>query len=514
MNGGGPTGGGGAEESPDDNAVLRSTARSTVLSFAGALISGLSGFVLAIILGRTVGPAGNGIVFQLISVFMIASAVAKLGLDTTCVWLLPRLAVDRRSDIRRATALLLWGSLAGGLLAGSTVFFLAPILSSGQPELLILLHAAGLFMPVASLGTVALAVTRGLGGIRPYVLIGSIGLPSTRLAAIAVAMAFAASAVLAGFIWLAVLLLAAVAALLAVRSRLRPLPRTSNMSASRSALTRRISRYSGPRLASSVLEQAILWQDVIIVGFIAGPAAAGVYGVVSRLAQAGFIPSTSMRIVVAPQFSRMIHENRVAELAGFYMRTTQWIALMSAPIYVIFFVLAEPVLGIFGPGFQEGTLALMIVSCGALVWTSAGNVQSLLLMSGRSGWAAINKLAVVILSLTMLVILVPVAGIVGAAIAWSVSMTCDVVLAVLLARRAVGIRLHLRGTLLAIVCAVTATAIPTVSARLIFGPSLTALLVGVIAAVVLYGGVLYVLKERFALHHASAMFSRRKKTDP
>lgn len=498
------------DQRPGSGEVLQRAARSTALSFAGAMISGLAGFGLSLILGRMIGPEGNGIVFQMISVFMIASAFAKLGLDTTCVWLLPRLSLDDRNDVRRATWMLLGGAVAGGLVAGVVVFLLAPFLSGGHPELLSLLQLGALFVPVASLSTVALAATRGLGGIRPYVLIGSIGLPTARLAGVAIALAFAASALIAGLVWLTVLLIAVIFSLIAVGRRLRPYDGASGPARQRRVLARQISAYSVPRLAASIMEQSILWMDVLIVGLIAGPAAAGVYGVVSRLAQAGFIPSTSMRIVVAPQFSRMLHQNHLPELADFYARTTQWITLMSTPVYVIFIIQPKPILGIFGDGFSEGALALVIASIGAVIWTSAGNVQSLLLMSGRSGWAALNKLIVLLVALTLLLTLVPSWGVEGAALAWSISMVLDAALAILVTRLAVRVRAHPGGTLLAFVCAGVSTAIPVLLSRLLLGDTIIAVAVGVVGAGVLYVGVLYLLRERFALHYALTVFARRK----
>lgn len=498
---------------PDSGEVLKRTARSTVLSFAGAMISGLAGFGLSLILGRMIGPEGNGVVFQMISVFMIVSAVAKLGLDTTCVWLLPRLAIDGRADVRRATTLLLVGSLIGGLVAGIAVYFLAPLLSNNHPDLLPLMQGAAVFTPVASVGTVALAVTRGLGGIRPYVLIGSVGLPTARLAAVAAAMAISASALLAGFIWLALLALATVMSLIAVSRRLRPFEKANSTTRSRRALTGQITSYSGPRLASSIMEQVTLWQDVLIVGLIAGSTAAGIYGVVSRLAQAGFIPSTSMRIVVGPEFSRMLHQKQISELDVFYKRTTQWIALMSTPIYVLFIVDAAAVLGIFGSGFEVGSLALVIASAGALIWTSTGNVQSVLLMSGLTGWVAFNKLCVLVVSFVLLVVLVPGRGIEGAAVAWGVSMVVDAMLAILVVRRGVGVRLHVRGTLFAVAVAGFSTAIPATAARLALGETTQALVVGGVGAGITYAIVLYLLRESFALEHALALVKRRKSAD-
>ena len=489
--------------------ALRGAARSSVLSFAGALMSGLAGFVLSVLLGRGLGPLGSGYVFQMISVFTIATAIAKLGLDTTSVWLLPRLAIDERDGVRPAVRRLLLGSAAGGVAAGAAIALYAPFLDGGHEDLRTMLLVSAAFMPLAAVSTVALAVTRGLGGIRPYVLIGSIGLPGFRVAGVAVALALGAGAVTVGITWLGVLALITVLALVWAQRSVRAFP--SSSSAPGRDLTGRITRFSLPRAASSVVEQALLWQDVLIVGLLVGPAAAGVYAVVTRLVQAGFIPSTSMRIVVSPEFSRMVHQDRRAELTEFYTRTAQWIVLMSAPMFLVFGILGQPILSIFGPGFEQGYTALIVASLGGLLWSSAGNVQSLLLMAGGSGRAAMNKAVVLVVSLSLLFTLVPMWGIVGAATAWTLSMTLDAVLALIQVRRMIGVTMGAKAIMSAVGCSVVCTAVPAVAARLLLGDTYAALAVGTISAGCVLAVTLFVSRKRFALEHAVAVFTRGRR---
>lgn len=490
--------------------ALGNAARSSGLSFVGSLASAVAGFVLSLVLARLLGPSGSGLVFQMISVFTIASAVAKLGLDTTAVWLLPRLATDRRDDVRRAIVLLVLGAFAGGIVTGLIVLAIAPLVGGGSDELVTLMRIAAAFMPLSSVATVGLAITRGLGGIRDYVLIGSIGLPVGRLAAVYVAASFAATALVAGAAWLLMLVVILLLSLLAVRRTISRFPKASRDSASRSVLARRIALFSAPRTLSSAIEQALLWLDVLIVGLVAGPAAAGVYGVVSRLVQAGTIPSTSMRIVVAPQFSRMLHQDRRTELSELYTRTAQWIVLFSMPIYVLLATLAEPILRIFGPGFEAGVIALAIMCVGAAVSAAAGNVQSLLLMSGRSGWAAINKVVVLAVSVTLLLTLVPLWGIVGAAVASTVSISLDAIMATIQVRMGAGVRFGIGPVLLAVLISGGATAVPAVLARTLLGNSFIALAVGGVGAFAVLCLVLFFTRRRFALDGMRTLLARKR----
>jgi len=489
--------------------ALGNAARSSGLSFVGAVVSAAAGFALSLVLARMLGPAGSGIVFQMISVFTIAGAVARLGLDTTAVWLLPRLAADSRNDVRRAVRILLAGAMLGGVLTGVVLWAIAPLLGAGSDDLATVTRLAAAFMPFASVATVALAITRGLGGVRDYVVLGSIGLPVGRLAVVSVATAFLASAVVASVAWLAVLVVIALLALWVVRRAMQRFQVADRHTSPRAELIKRIAAFGAPRTLSSTIEQALLWLDVLIVGLIAGPAAAGVYGVVSRLVQAGTIPSTSMRIVVAPQFSRMMHQGRLAELSEFYTRTTQWIVLFSVPVYAALAVFAHPVLTLFGPGFEEGATALVIMCAGAVVSASTGNVQSLLLMSGRSGWAALNKVIVLAVSLTLLFTLVPGMGIIGAAIAWTISMSLDAVLATIQVRIAAKVRAGLGGVGLALVVAGCATAVPAVAMRLVLGDTVIAMIIGVVLAVAAFVILLYVTRRRFAIDEFSSLLRRK-----
>lgn len=501
-----PAGGPGAN-GPRPAGALGSTARSSALSFAGALVSSLAGFGLSLVVGRGLGPTGSGVIFQLISVFTIAGALAKLGLDTTAVWLLPRLASSRAVDVRRATRILLGGAFLGGVIAGGVIALSAPFISGGQEQLRTLLWVSATFLPVSSVFAVALAVTRGLGGIRPFVLIGSIGLPTTRLAAVGVVGALAAGTLTIGLAWLAMLLVATVPALYAVRRGTSRFEASSDVSSWRS-LIGSIREYSAPRAVSSVIEQALLWLDVLIVGLLAGVEAAGIYGVVSRLIQAGTVPSTSMRIVVAPEFSRMLHRELKAELAELYTRTTQWIILMGVPVYILLSIFSKPVLSTFGAGFEAGWVALCIMCVGAVISASTGNVQSLLLMTGRSGWAAINKVIALCISVALLVVMVPAWGIVGAATAWAITMTVDAGLATIQVARASGTRLDPKAVMLALGCAGVGAAGPALLVALIMGDTLLAAILGGVASLVGWATVVYVMRRPLAVDQGLAAFGR------
>ena len=71
---------------------------------------------------------------------------------------------------------------------------------------------------------------------------------------------------------------------------------------------------------------------------------------------------------------------------------------------------------------------------------SAGGVQSVLLMSGKSRWQLLNKLSALVLAIILNLTLVPLWGLYGAVTAWAAALLIDTFLASYQVFKLVGIR--------------------------------------------------------------------------
>ena len=298
---------------------LRQAAIGSLITFVGAAASAALGFAFSLLLARGLGADGAGVVLQAIGCFTIALGLARLGLDTTAVWLLPRLRSQEPDLVRPA----LTGLLAPAAL-GSTALLAVWLLTYwalraagvGDDRVLAAITLAGVFLPCAAVMMVALAATRAFGGVVPFNLIGNITVPGLRPALLVGVLAASGGPLMASLAWGSVWLVGAVLALvvLARQSRRAQAPAPPRSRRPDRALRRRIRTFALPRVVSSALEQSILWLDVVLVGVLLGSAAAGVYGTVSRFVMAGALVGTALRIVVAPRFSALLGEERLDEV--------------------------------------------------------------------------------------------------------------------------------------------------------------------------------------------------------
>ncbi len=445
---------------------VRSAARGGVVTVGAAGVSAVLGFALNLMFARLLGPHGAGIVLQSIAVFTIALSFGKLGLDTTAVWCLPRFLIGEREKVKPAIIGLLVPAVVTSVLVDLVWFALMaiPHVHVFSDDVRSALLVAAVFLPAASVMTVALASTRAFGGVVPYNLIGNVAVPALRAAALILVVAMGGAATAAAFSWAVPWLLGAVAAVVVLARQVRRRDELSALPWRRDTeVTAEIMRYSLPRSVMAGLEQAILWLDVILVGSILGATQAGIYGSAARFVSAGMIVLTALRIVVAPRFSAMLAARDLDSLSHLYLVTTRWIVLFGCPVYLTLAIFSPTVLAWFGPGFASGAESMTVLCLGSIATLAAGNVQSLLLMSGRIGWGVANKLTVLAVNLGLNLWLIPQYGINGAAVSWALSMVVDTILAAVQVHRATGISLALRPTAGALVATLLFVAVPSLA---------------------------------------------------
>ncbi|MQW74772.1 oligosaccharide flippase family protein [Nocardioides sp. dk4132] len=493
---------------------LRSTARGGALSLAGSLFGTAMGFVLVLVLARQLGPSGSGLVLQAMGVFMICLSLARLGTDTTAVWLVPRLRHEQPDQVRAACVLLLGLAGSTGLVLWIGWLLVRPALS-GHGIDVVDSGALGAVLggvPLAAVMLAALAATRAFGGVVPYTLVGNVGVPLARPVAVLAGTLAGGAVVTAGVAWTAPLVPGVIAAVWVLHRQVTRFERQHGLPVVRvadRALRRRAVGFALPRTLSAALEESLVWLDVVLVGLIAGPAAAGVYGAATRFVSAGSALLQAMRIVVAPRFSAMLARGRRQDVQDLYDVTGTWIVLAGAPVYVLLAAHAGTVLDLLGPGFDRGTSAVVALCVGGVGMLVGGNVQSLLLMSGHSGWAAANKGVVLAVNVAANLALIAPLGITGAAISWAACAWLDTVLAVLQVRRFTGVRLAVRSLARCLLAVLGCAAAVSWLVRAQVGEGVGALLLSVVLTALAVGG--YAAADRRRLHTAelAALLPRR-----
>ncbi|MEH0843686.1 polysaccharide biosynthesis C-terminal domain-containing protein [Micromonospora sp. CPCC 205711] len=494
-----------------DQEVRRST-RNGLVGLAGAAINGVLGFLLTVVIVRGLGPAGSGAMFTAIGVVAIVGVLCCAGADTALVWALPRRRAGRDGDAARLLpvallpALLLTVAVAatGVALARS----LAPVLfdrDTGAGVDLLRLAFAGLPFVVAM--TVLLAAVRAVRPVTALVAVQYVFVPAARPALVLAALGAGAGVTAAFAGWLAPVVAAvAVCAVLLVRplglgagARLRPV----------AADWRTLWGFALPRAASAAIDASSMWLTVLLTAALAGQAEAGIIGAVGRYALAGLLVMQGLRVSVAPQLSRLLGQHRTAEAAQVYRRITAAIVALSWPGYLLLAIFAPGFLSLFGREFTGGALPMAVLAGAMMVNSGVGIVQTLLLMSGSSGRHLFAAATGLVLNVGLALALIPRHGALGAAVAWTVGIVAENVLATAAARRVVGEPLMTRSVLLTAAVAGTGTAVLAGLGALVAGRGVAGLFLTLGTAVLLAAAALAHPAVRRRARAAAGTLGRR-----
>jgi O-antigen/teichoic acid export membrane protein len=411
--------------------------------FLGNVFTLLVGLPLQIYVARMLGADGLG-TFSLIEggVSLVAGLIA-FGLAPTLVKFIPvHLERGEHACIRKligsgAMILLLGGSLVYGLLLLTYPFAsqVWPVLADYRTVVFVM----GLLIP---LSLIAFFLQQGLRGFQEirYMVLGSSFMQLTVKAALAVLLLTMGFHLL-GYVWAVVasVLCACAWMGLGLWRKLTAMPKSATTVCSEANKAWR--DYAKVMYSGSLLGMGGAYLDRFLLGFFIGAAPVGVLVVVKQLQQMPVIFLQMFLAVAAPMFSAAHAREDAKERQHIYNLTTDWVVRLSAPLFIFFLLFADPLLNLYGSGFADkGKYALWILLSGQVINLATGPVGNLLNMCGMEKLMLRLSVYQMLISLVGFVVVVPSLGLIGAAIVIAISTIFQNLVALLFARRALGLR--------------------------------------------------------------------------
>jgi O-antigen/teichoic acid export membrane protein len=181
------------------------------------------------------------------------------------------------------------------------------------------------------------------------------------------------------------------------------------------------------------------YSNVLLVGFLAGPSAAGAYFAAERLAQLAAIPNSVVSAVNQQSMAAAHAARNHNELQKVTTQSAHGSLWPTAGIAVALCILATPLLQLFGDNFAAASIVLITLVAGNVFAIAMGPAQDVLLMTGRQYLVPKVMLIAATVHLLALFILVPSHGAFGAALASLASGVVANAWLTLLVKRKVGI---------------------------------------------------------------------------
>lgn len=396
--------------------IARESSKAVLLKLAGLFI----GYLFTILIAKKFGAEILGVFLLAITVLNFISALSSFGLDTTLVAFIPKLR--RNSDfnsirkiIRRSYLVI----VVIGLTLSITVFFFSRYIGSIFFENSLLYEYLNMIIICViplTLGRLNANILRAYHKIDDYALVNYVLVNLISLIAflsfivitdtpLAIVLAFILGSVLA-------LIFSAFYAWRTVNGHQNKVETTT-------LRTRELLSYSFPILLSDLLRNGKSWVSIFLIGYFLAESDVGVFGIVLKLAVVPTFFIIAVNTVVVPKISEA-HDGE-ANLQRLLTKAARLIFWSGIPILFLLAFIGMPILSILGGEFMIGFVPLFILLIGQLFDIVGGTANYMLQVIGRqkvhSAIMFIGTALLIILSL----ILIPSKGIVGAALAITIS---------------------------------------------------------------------------------------------
>lgn len=198
-------------------------------------------------------------------------------------------------------------------------------------------------------------------------------------------------------------------------------------------------RRSLPMWAATVLDASSLYLEVILIGLVLTPVAAGGYFVAARLANMFAMIAGGMANYSATLIAPLFFGGQHPQLQQSLRMVSLTVAALVAIGLLAIFAFGDFMLMIFGKSYVDQHAILMVLSVGTAVAALGGPAIYVLLLTGHEGLYSRVVVVGLVLRCVALVVFTPKFGAIAAAIAWAASLIGTTVALNLVCRRLVGI---------------------------------------------------------------------------
>ncbi len=426
-----------AARSGDTRAYIGNAGTAFLIRILGAALA----FGLQVLLARLLSLTDYGLYVTYWTWLFVAGQVAALGFNDSCLRFLPRYVArgrfaDAQAFIGTGYLVVIAGSVAiAGV--GLAVAWSTPFLATSAGAPLVLLSLCLIGIPFLACELYLQGIARSFGWfvlsaapayvLRPMLLavaVGALTLADFDLdARVALGAAIAVTA--------AITLGQALALRRRIRRRINVLAPRRNRKKARVWLAATL-----PLTIVYGIEEIYLVSDILLLGLLADSAEVGIYFAAGRLMTLAGYVYYAFALISTREFSLARANRNHHELQRQVLRGTRCAFWLTVPAVLAMLAFGNPLLAMFGPNYVSGYGVLVVLGLGLIARASVGQAGDLLIVLGHQRDGLLVAGLSLAINALLTVALIPLFGILGAAIGTAGSQAVRAaLLAVILKRR-------------------------------------------------------------------------------
>ena len=408
-----------------------------ILAFIIKIVGAITGFIYTIILSKQFDAEGVGIYSLALSIITLGLIFSKFGLENA---LIKFSSIYKERNVGKTIRQLYRDSLFFSTITSIFIIIvliiMAPIISKyiyKKENLMIPLIIMSLTVLPTTLLTITTATLKGLGQVKLAMFLESV---LATLINILLLILFSTFFKVNNISFIIILYL--VGYLITMLLSLYYGKKTKehyNDKVDSSYKFKKVIEVSLPLLMVSSMNYILSSTDTIMLGLWTTEANIGVYNVAIKITQISSMLLIAINSVLGPKFSVLFANNDKDSIIKIVKKTTHMMLIVGILFFIGIITFGDFILGIFGREFIVGKSVLFITAIGQLIVLATGPVATLLMMTGHEKVHRNNTIFCGIINIILNLILIPSMGIVGAAVATTISLIIKNISAVILVYR-------------------------------------------------------------------------------
>ena len=404
--------------------IAKKIGKESSITFVGLLYGNLNRYLYTALLARWVGPEFLGIYSIANSIMLISEVFAKMGLETGIMRFISRL----NPELDKEEINLLIGSSLKMVSVFSLSIMIILIISSGtivdnyfngQSLLKPVLIIFAIAIPFNALIQISAFATQGFKRLKYKTIVTQFLNPTILL----LSMVFCYWFMSKEYTIMIPILTTGVIGFLFMIIVLKKVSGFKNNQILESKINYELLKFSYPLMFVTILQTLMHWMDILMLGYFTNPLTVGLYHPAARTAGLLQALLLSFLSIYAPLAAQFYSQGDKVKLSNTYQLVNRWLLIFAIPISAVFILFPEKVLLLFGSQYLESSQVLVLLTIATFTQAILGAAGPTLSMSGHTKLVLFNSIGTFILNFGLNIWLIPIYGILGAAIATLTSLT-------------------------------------------------------------------------------------------
>jgi O-antigen/teichoic acid export membrane protein len=426
---------------------MREMLLGSVVGLVIKVLAAVSLFAMNVVVTRTVGATQAGLFFLSFTLITIIATFGRIGLDQAVVRFIAKdvevsastspvasgSGEPTGSQLQSVFAKSITWTLLASVLLAFIFYVIAPWLNDyvfKLPGFTPVFKVMLIAVPIMATYIIYAQALQGLKKISQSMVVSSVLLPSTILLLLLLSPVVRAQEIGSYFVIASVFTL-----VLGVSFWVTSVPKTAHKTEFPSSILRATCM---PLWTVAIVHQVIQWSSQLMLGIWEDAQAVAFFATAQRTAMLTSFILFAVNTIAAPKFAAMHAANDMQGVRRMAIMSVRMMLLVAVPTTLFIFLFPEWLMSMFGEGFSAAATALMILAAGQFVNIATGSVGYLLSMTGLEKKVRDNVLISGAVSVLLGLILIPIYGVIGAAVAYACGVASQNLLGVYQVKKHLG----------------------------------------------------------------------------